>query len=77
MPMDEIDSTRYQFYRMIVKFSKILGYQVMAKGVENKEQLTLAKNLQVDFIQGYYITPPLNDMKVRGFLNKYHRSILA
>jgi len=77
LPIDEVDTSRYQFYRTIVKLSKILGYNVMAKGVENKSQLTLAKNLQVDFIQGYYITPPLNDMKVRGFLNKYHRSILA
>lgn len=77
LPSDEDDSNRYQFYRAIVKMSKILGYNVMAKGVENKPQLSLAKNLQVDLIQGYYITPPLNDMKVRGFLNKYHRNILA
>lgn len=77
LPEGTTDESRLQFYRMIVKLSRLLGYNTMAKGVENRNQLALAKELQVDYIQGYYITPPLNDMKIRGFLNKYHRSILA
>ena len=77
LPEGGSDDSRLQFYRMIIKLSRLLGYQTMAKGVENRTQLALAKELQVDYIQGYYITPPLNDMKIRGFLNKYHRSILA
>lgn len=77
LPININDTSRMQFYRMIVKLSRFLGYQTMAKGVENKNQLELAKELQVDYIQGYYITPPLNDTKIRGFLNKYHRSVLV
>jgi len=77
LPSNDMDQEKIQFYKMIVKLSHMLGYQTMAKGVENKSQLHLAKSLQVDYIQGYYITPPLNDMKIRGFLNKYHRSVLA
>lgn len=77
LPSSEEDEQHMQFYKMVVKLSHILGYQTMAKGVENQTQFHLAKNLHVDYIQGYYITPPLNDMKIRGFLNKYHHSILA
>lgn len=77
LPTDKNDTNRMQFYKMVVKLSRFLGYQTMAKGVENRIQLDLAKELQVDYIQGYYITPPLNDMKIRGFLNKYHRNILV
>lgn len=77
LPDSEQDARKTQFYKLIVKLAHIQGYQVMAKGVESKLQLHLAKDLQVDYIQGYYITPPQNDMKIRGFLNKYHRSVLA
>ncbi|QMS84563.1 EAL domain-containing protein [Candidatus Xianfuyuplasma coldseepsis] len=76
LPTTEDDIDRIKFYKLIIKLSQVLGYKIMAKGVENKIQLELAKELQVNYIQGYYITPPLNDMRIRGFLNKYHRSIL-
>jgi EAL domain-containing protein (putative c-di-GMP-specific phosphodiesterase class I) len=76
MPEGVDDTDKYRFYRLIVRLSKMLGYKVMAKGVEHKKHLDLAKQLQVDYIQGYYITPPLNDLRIRGFLNKYHRSVL-
>jgi len=77
LPDGQPDDGEYRFYRMIVKLSKLLGYRVMAKGVEHRTQLALARELNIDYVQGYYITPPLNDMKIRGFLNKYHRSVLA
>lgn len=77
LPTSNTETSKMKLYKLIVKLAHIQGYQTMAKGVENKLQLHLASEMQVDYIQGYYITPPQNDMKIRGFLNKYHRSILA
>jgi EAL domain-containing protein (putative c-di-GMP-specific phosphodiesterase class I)/GGDEF domain-containing protein len=77
LPTMSSDRHKMQFYKLIVKIAHMQGYQTMAKGVESKLQLHLARDMQVDYIQGYYITPPQNDIRIRGFLNKYHRSILA
>ncbi|MCK5761947.1 MAG: EAL domain-containing protein, partial [Candidatus Izimaplasma sp.] len=61
LPASDIKATEYRFYKTIIKFSKIMGYKVMSKGIENSTQLQTAKELKVDFVQGYYFTPPLND----------------
>ena len=68
---------KFRYYRSLTKFSELMGYKVMSKGIENKEQLKIAKYLNVDFVQGYYFTPPLNDTKILGFLNKYRDGILV
>jgi|LGOV01.1.fsa_nt_gb EAL domain-containing protein (putative c-di-GMP-specific phosphodiesterase class I) len=77
LPASDIKAAEYRFYKTLIKFSKIMGYKVMSKGIENKVQLQVAKELKVDFVQGYYFTPPLNDTKILGFLNKYQDGILV
>ncbi len=66
-----------RFYESLIDFSRFLGYNIMSKGIENKKQLQLARELNVEFVQGYYFTPPLNDTSILGFLNKYQNGILA
>ena len=77
--LPRIDSTtnEYHLYESLIKFSHLMGYKVMSKGIENKTQLSLVKEINPDFVQGYYFTPPLNDMKIQGFLNKYRSGILV
>ncbi|SFV60621.1 Diguanylate cyclase/phosphodiesterase domain 2 [hydrothermal vent metagenome] len=43
----------------IISMAKALGYQVLAEGVENKEQLTFLKEHGCDIFQGYYKSRPL------------------
>jgi EAL domain-containing protein (putative c-di-GMP-specific phosphodiesterase class I) len=77
LPTENSNSQEYHLYESLIKFSHLLGYKVMSKGIENKTQLSLAKELNPDFVQGYYFTPPLSDMKIQGFLNKYRSGILV
>ena len=76
LPDSEVLPNEYHLYKTLIKFSRAMGYQVMSKGIENKIQLKLAQELEADFVQGYYFTPPLNDKKILGFLNKYRSGIL-
>jgi EAL domain-containing protein (putative c-di-GMP-specific phosphodiesterase class I) len=75
MPGEEMQASEYNLYKTLVKFSKLMGYKVMSKGIESKPQLAVAKELRVDFVQGYYFTPPLNHSNILGFLNKYRCGI--
>ena len=77
MPGEEMFAPEYNLYKTLVKFSKLMGYKVMSKGIETKPQLAVAKELKVDFVQGYYFTPPLNHSNILGFLNKYRSGILS
>ncbi|AIO18571.1 putative membrane protein YjcC [Candidatus Izimaplasma bacterium HR1] len=77
LPTNDSNETEYHLYESLIKFSRLMGYKVMSKGIENKYQLEIAKELKPDLIQGYYFTPPLNDMRIRGFLNKYRSGILV
>lgn len=44
----------------IIKLSQDLGIRVIAEGVENLEQLNYLKEHNIDEIQGYYFSPPVN-----------------
>ena len=77
LPNNDSNSNEYHLYESLITFARLMGYKVMSKGIENKSQLELAKKLKPDFIQGYYFTPPLNDMRIQGFLNKYRSGILV
>ena len=77
MPETEPNGNEYKFYSKLVTFSNMMGYNVMSKGIENKEQLRLAKKLKVNYVQGYYFTPPLNDTQILGYLTKYQNGILV
>jgi EAL domain-containing protein (putative c-di-GMP-specific phosphodiesterase class I) len=69
-PQDDI-------YRTITRLSRVFSQRLMAKGIENRHQLEWIRQLGIDSFQGYYITPPLNDFRIRGFLNKYHDTPLV
>ncbi len=38
-----------------------LGLKVVAEGVETEKQLAFIRNIDVDFVQGYYYSKPLSE----------------
>ena len=77
LPKGEISEKQLAFYKTIVKFGKIMDLKIMSKGIENKHHLEFAQQLNVDYVQGYYFTPPLDDENIIVYLNKYKKGILS
>ena len=47
---------------------KELNMQVIAEGVENKEQVDLATELGCDYIQGFFYSYPLSESDLLTFM---------
>ena len=47
-----------------------LGKRVVAEGVEDAIQIELARKVEIDYIQGYYYSPPLDASKAETWLTK-------
>lgn len=77
MPDNLMGEKDLHLYRTITKFSKALDLKVLSKGIENKDQFKLAKQLNVDYVQGYYFTPPLDEINILIYLKKYKDGILT
>jgi EAL domain-containing protein (putative c-di-GMP-specific phosphodiesterase class I) len=65
------DHYNKRFYETFMYLSNSLEYSVIAKGIENKEHLSLAKELHIEFGQGYYFTKPLDSDNISVYLHKY------
>ena len=55
-------------YENIVKTFSNLGYTIVAEGVETSEDLDLARNSEVRYIQGFYYSRPLATEDLKQFL---------
>jgi EAL domain-containing protein (putative c-di-GMP-specific phosphodiesterase class I) len=47
-----------------------MNLKVVAEGVEIEEQLSILKDMQCDYIQGYYFSRPLPVSEVEGLMIK-------
>ncbi|KTD61818.1 sensory box protein/GGDEF domain/EAL domain protein [Legionella spiritensis] len=56
--------------KTIIGMAKSLGIQVLAEGVETREQMTLLKNMGCDLVQGYYFAKPLPASEFITFFNR-------
>jgi diguanylate cyclase (GGDEF)-like protein len=54
----EHDPVRAEILRSVVDMARAIGCRVVAEGVENAEQCTLALELGVDYVQGYLLGRP-------------------
>jgi len=75
LPSNEISDKEYQFYKTLTEFAQVLDVKTLSKGIENNNQFKFAKQLNVDYVQGYYFTPPLDDVNILVFLEKYQEGI--
>jgi EAL domain-containing protein (putative c-di-GMP-specific phosphodiesterase class I) len=51
-----------------------LGFSVVAEGVENKESLTLLRDMGCDYAQGYYLSRPLPALEFEKWLGSYYEA---
>ena len=56
------------YLESLVTFIHDLGRRVVAEGVENEVQIELARKLKIDYIQGYYYSPPVDAAKAEAWL---------
>lgn len=54
------DKKAYYMVRVVMQIAKNLGIQVVAEGVETKEQYELLKSAGCDIIQGFYFSKPIS-----------------
>ena len=66
------DKQANSIVKAIISLAKALDYQIVAEGVENKEQLEFLEENGVDFIQGYYFSKPL---KLDEYINKEFKAL--
>ena len=76
LPNGDLSARERNFYKTLVNFANMMNIQVLSKGIENKNHLKFAKEFNVDYVQGYYFTPPLDEINILVFLEKYKDGIL-
>jgi EAL domain-containing protein (putative c-di-GMP-specific phosphodiesterase class I) len=72
---ENICEREFMLYKSIVKIAHAMKLKKIVKGVENKAHLEVARKLKVDYVQGYYFTPPLDEQKFTEYLLKYKDGI--
>lgn len=63
-----VEQSNLDIIKAIIFISKSLQLRVVAEGIEQKEQYTVLKELECDYLQGYYISHPLPAEHVEGFM---------
>lgn len=58
------------FFDAAINLFKNLNIPIVVEGVEVEKQLDLAKDKQIDYIQGYYFSKPLREKDLLEFLAK-------
>lgn len=65
-----VDKNSMKIVRSIIELTHSLGLKVTAEGVENKEALDRLNLLGCDAAQGYFISPPIPQTELAGWLKK-------
>ena len=65
-----IDEQSEEIVRLIILLAHNLKKKVVAEGVQEKEHISLLKKLNCEYIQGYYISKPLNAEEAEEFFVK-------
>ncbi|PAT01984.1 hypothetical protein CI105_03755 [Candidatus Izimaplasma bacterium ZiA1] len=60
---------------MLFNFTKKYKIKTYLKGIENKQDLLYTKKSDVDYLQGYYFTKPLDKENIMNFIKKYEHGI--
>ena len=64
------DTSSILLVQAIMELSLGLGYDVVAEGVETKEQLEHLKELNCPYIQGYYFSKPVQATEIPALVNQ-------
>lgn len=66
----DVDIEDLALVDIILDMANNLAVKVVAEGVENQAQLTLLKDRECDFCQGYYIARPMAKIDLKAWLAK-------
>jgi diguanylate cyclase (GGDEF)-like protein len=61
------------FVNIILLMAQVLGFKVVAEGVETNDQLTILKRLNCNEVQGYLFSKPLTSDKFKKFYEQYNQ----
>ena len=64
------DSKTREIVRFLINLCKVNELEVIAEGVDNKEQLEVLRKCKCDTIQGFYFSQPLSKQDFEKFLAK-------
>ena len=64
----EFDTKRREIVRAIIDLAHVLELDVVAEGVERREQLDTLRSLGCDYAQGHFIAPPLTAAGLRAWV---------
>lgn len=64
MPENENDLKYIALIQSMVSMASILGLDIVAEGVETEYQLLICKKFNIQHIQGYYFSPPLDQKNI-------------
>jgi diguanylate cyclase (GGDEF)-like protein len=62
------DSRQREIVNAIIRLAHVLGLDVVAEGVERREQLDVLRTLGCDFVQGHFLSAPLSAGQMRAWL---------
>jgi len=70
----EEDNVAQSILQTIITLGHSLAFQIVAEGVENEMQLKILRDMNVDIVQGYYYSKPLDEEKLVEFSRKMIKS---
>jgi diguanylate cyclase (GGDEF)-like protein/PAS domain S-box-containing protein len=65
-----ISKSQEDLVQLIIQIGRQMSMTLVAEGVESREQLELLKDMNCDFMQGYYYSKPLNELECMKFLDQ-------
>jgi len=69
-----LDSSNRAILESSVELAKKLNMTVVAEGVETEEQFELVTSIHCDYIQGYYVAPPMPGGEVLAWAKQWQQS---
>ena len=65
-----VDKSDEALVEAIVAMAQSLNLEVVAEGVENKQQLDFLRQREVRLVQGYFYSPPVSAQEFRSMLER-------
>lgn len=65
-----LNKDKIEIYNLIIKVASLLGFSILAEGIETKEQVDLLKKTSCQEIQGYYYFRPSNCEVIKKLLQE-------
>lgn len=69
------DSKAKMVVNKIIEMIKSLNLELVLEGIENKDILTQALNLNIDYIQGYFFSKPIPEIEFINFIKNNNKAI--